>query len=51
MATSALMMDPVSTQRPRATYEAPLVTDLGRLEDITKGAGMGKITEAQPNKT
>jgi hypothetical protein len=45
------MITPVSTERSAAAYEAPLVTDLGRMEDLTKGAGMGKVTEAQPNKT
>jgi hypothetical protein len=45
------MMGLVSTPRSTDTYEAPAVIDLGRMEDITKGAMMGKLDEAQPNKT
>jgi hypothetical protein len=42
----------VTTERPEAAYEAPLVTDLGRMEDLTKGAGKGKVKEGMtPNKT
>ena len=40
----------MDTANTTNAYEAPTVTDLGRLEDLTKGAAVG-LTEQNSMKT